>query len=103
MHSPSVGHTPVQSAGTPMLSSGGSIGASSDSLIEYTRYLQRQNWRLQSQQLIENLRKLPPIQVLTWLLLMICLFHEIIIYEFRFLIGSFQRNLMMLLNRWRKN
>ncbi|XP_035714495.1 dynactin subunit 1 isoform X3 [Folsomia candida] len=63
MHSPSVGHTPVQSAGTPMLSSGGSIGASSDSLIEYTRYLQRQNWRLQSQQLIENLRKLPPIQL----------------------------------------
>jgi hypothetical protein len=64
LHSPSISHTPIQSAGTPTsFGNNSTIGASSESLVEYTRYLQRQNWRLRSQQLVDNLRKLPPIQV----------------------------------------
>jgi dynactin 1 len=54
--------TPTIPAGTPI--SGMPISnVSSEGLIDYTRHLQRQNWRLKSEQLVENLRKLPRIQV----------------------------------------
>jgi len=65
-HHGSQHQTPTIPTGTTVL---GSISipstnsTTSEGLIEYTRHLQRQNWRLKSQQLVEDLRKLPKIQV----------------------------------------
>ena len=36
-------------------------GPESSSLIEYTRFLQRQNWRMRSEKVVDTLRKLPPL------------------------------------------
>lgn len=59
--------TPV--TGKPVIPTAPSTPASnsavpaSSGLIEYTRYLQRQNWRLRSEKAAETIKALPPLQV----------------------------------------
>lgn len=62
--SPSISQTPTHAVAPIIVGSASTTGSyTSESLIEYTRHLQRQNWRLKSQKLVENLRKLPQLQV----------------------------------------
>jgi len=47
-----------------LASPGDALGGNpSSSLIEYTRFLQQQNWRLKSQRFLENMKKLKPLDV----------------------------------------
>lgn len=42
---------------------GSGMGPASDGLIEYTRHLQRELWRMRSQKVVDNLKKLPPLEL----------------------------------------
>ncbi|CAG7835265.1 unnamed protein product [Allacma fusca] len=58
----SPGHAPpANTQGQPVLASAPS-GPASCGLIEYTRYLQRQNWKLKSEKTAKALKKLPPLK-----------------------------------------
>lgn len=42
---------------------GAGTGPASEGLIEYTRHLQRELWRMRSQKVVENLKNLPPLEL----------------------------------------
>ncbi|ODN04996.1 Dynactin subunit 1 [Orchesella cincta] len=51
----------IQSSAQQIGSASAGSGAVSEGLIDYTRHLQRELWRLRSQKLVENLKNLPPL------------------------------------------
>lgn len=42
---------------------GAGTGPASEGLIEYTRHLQRELWRMKSQKVVDNLKNLPPLEL----------------------------------------